>query len=390
MEVQTIDPLVFREVMGHYPTGVVVVTGVHPDGEDLALIIGTFNSVSLDPPMVSFLPMKNSRTFERLRECDSMCINVLTGDQESTGRTIATRRSDKFAGLEIHRSPSGDPILAGSLAWIDVRLNQVVDAGDHWIALCDVLDLAVENPTGPLIFFQGGYGRFIVPSLIARVEEDITGAVRQAETVRSELEAISAELGCEATLLTQVNHEELAAVATAIAPGLDSGSYLGRRIPLVAPLGDMFIAQAAPEVHEQWISRAIKPTEEDVIGFRERLELVRRLGYSVSLRSSAEDHSYSDLTDAIVRYSSGRLTPAEEKQMRQVIARSVCYFPAEELQPGQAYDVGSIAIPVARGLILLASQLPAGVDQAQVLGWVGELRNAADRIEARLEASQVS
>lgn len=201
-----IDPQVFREVMGHYPTGgVVVVTGVHPDGEELALIMGTFNSVSLEPPMVSFMPMKTSGTWERLRECATMCINVLTGDQESLGRTIAMRKKDKLAGLELDRSPSGDPILVGSLAWIDVKLGQVVDAGDHWIALCDVMDLTVENPAGPLIFFQGGYGRFIVPSLIARVEQDITAAVRQAELARADLEELAFGLGVEATLLTKVN-----------------------------------------------------------------------------------------------------------------------------------------------------------------------------------------
>ena len=86
------DKRLFRDVMGHYPTGVVIVTGIHPDGEQLAMVVGTFASVSLEPALVSFLPMKSSRTFDRLRECDSLCINVLTGQQEHVGRTIAGRR----------------------------------------------------------------------------------------------------------------------------------------------------------------------------------------------------------------------------------------------------------------------------------------------------------
>jgi len=156
------DQRLFRDVMGHYPTGVTIVTGVHPAGEQLAMVVGTFASVSLEPALVSFSPMKTSRTFQQLAECDSMCINVLTGHQEHIGRTIAGRKADKFEGLDWHPSPSGAPVLADSLAWIDVRLARTVEAGDHWIALCEVIDLAITNPQAPLIFFQGGYGRFAV------------------------------------------------------------------------------------------------------------------------------------------------------------------------------------------------------------------------------------
>lgn len=386
----TIDPRVFREVMGHYPTGVVVVTGVHPDGEELALIMGTFNSVSLEPPMVSFMPMKTSGTWERLRECETMCINVLTGDQESVGRTIAMRKKDKLAGLELDRSPSGDPVLVDSLAWIDVKLGQVVDAGDHWIALCDVLDLTVENPAGPLIFFQGGYGRFIVPSLIARVEQDITAAVRQAETARGDLERLAFALGAEATLLTKVNENELAAVATATAPGLVNPSYLGRRIPLIAPLGDMVIARSAPEEQEAWIGRALKPSEQEIEQFRGRLRMVDELGYSVSVRAVDLEKSYADLVEATVSYSRGSLTPAEEKQMRQIISGSVACFPNEQLSSGKSYDVGSIAVPVIEGLTLLVSWLPAGRTHQEILEWVEQIKATATTIAQRLGVPQTS
>lgn len=155
-----IDPQVFRDVLGHYPTGVTMVTGVHPDGEHLAMVVGTFTSVSLDPPLVAFMPTRSSRTFERLRECPSLCVNVLTVDQEELVRTLGQRAGKRLEGVEWVPSPSGAPILTDSLAWLDVRLTEVIEAGDHYIALCAVCDLGVRNDTNPLLFFQGGFGRY--------------------------------------------------------------------------------------------------------------------------------------------------------------------------------------------------------------------------------------
>ena len=157
----SIDPAVFREVLGHYPTGVSIVTGVHPDGNVTALVVGTFTSVSIDPPLVAFLPGRGSGPVARLRECPSLCINVLTSGQAQMVGDVAARRQDKLAGVEWHPAPSGAPILAGSLAWLDVRLTDLVEAGDHWIALCEVRDLAVMNARDPLLFLRGGFGAVV-------------------------------------------------------------------------------------------------------------------------------------------------------------------------------------------------------------------------------------
>ena len=129
--ISAIDPGIFRNVMGHYPTGVVVVTGRGDDGSVLAMVVGTFSSVSMDPPLVSFMPMKTSRTFEKMRACESLCINILGGEQEDVVLTIAQRWEDKLAGIDWFPSPSGDPVLADSVAWIDTRISNVVEAGDH-------------------------------------------------------------------------------------------------------------------------------------------------------------------------------------------------------------------------------------------------------------------
>src|SRR5690606_14707737 len=74
----------FRSVLGSYPTGVAVVTGIDKQGEPIGMVVGTFTSVSIDPPLVAFLPMKTSRTFQILREdSDTFCINILAADQEN-------------------------------------------------------------------------------------------------------------------------------------------------------------------------------------------------------------------------------------------------------------------------------------------------------------------
>lgn len=156
----TIDPLVLRGVLSHYPTGVVLVTGTHPDGTDIALVVGTFLSVSLEPPLVAFLAMQGSGSFAQLQHCPSICVNILGAHQEPAARAIASRRVDKLEGFEVGRSPAGNPVLGGSLAWIDVEITDVTPAGDHFLVMCSVLDLAVLQECAPLLFSQGGYGRF--------------------------------------------------------------------------------------------------------------------------------------------------------------------------------------------------------------------------------------
>ena len=72
----------FRTILGHYPTCVVVVTALDAAGSPTGMTVGSFTSVSLDPPMIGFLPTRDSRSFRRLRGATSFCVNVLAADQE--------------------------------------------------------------------------------------------------------------------------------------------------------------------------------------------------------------------------------------------------------------------------------------------------------------------
>jgi flavin reductase (DIM6/NTAB) family NADH-FMN oxidoreductase RutF len=95
-----IDPKTFRGVLGHVPTGVVVVTAIDTDGAPAGLAIGSFTSVSLDPALVAFLPDKSSSSFPKIREAGRFCVNVLAATQESVCRSFATKGTDKFAGID--------------------------------------------------------------------------------------------------------------------------------------------------------------------------------------------------------------------------------------------------------------------------------------------------
>lgn len=151
------DSARFRQVLGHFPTGVCVVAGFH-EGQPVGLAIGSFFSVSLDPPLVGFCAGKSSSTWPKLRDAGTYCISILADDQEDISRVFASKEADKFAGLGWERSPLGSPRIAGALAWIDCELHDVHDGGDHAIAVGAVHDLHVDREGGPLVFYRGGYG----------------------------------------------------------------------------------------------------------------------------------------------------------------------------------------------------------------------------------------
>ena len=161
MSAPTFDSAKYRQVLGHHPTGVTVITAM-ADDEPVGLAVGSFSSVSLEPPLVGFFATHTSSTWPKIRDAGTFCVNVLGEDQEEVCRRFAMSGGDKFAGLGWSPSALGSPLLDGALAWIDCDLDQVVDAGDHVLVLGAVRDLGVGHDGGPLVFFRGGYGRFAI------------------------------------------------------------------------------------------------------------------------------------------------------------------------------------------------------------------------------------
>lgn len=158
----TFDSARYRQVLGHFPTGVTVITAI-ADGEPVGLAVGSFCSVSLDPPLVAFFPGAGSSSWPKIEAAGVFCVNILGEDQEELCRRFASKDDDKFAGLGWSSAPgTGSPLLHGVIAWVDCDIESVTETGDHFCVLGRVRDLAVAHDGGPLVFFRGGYGRFAV------------------------------------------------------------------------------------------------------------------------------------------------------------------------------------------------------------------------------------
>jgi 3-hydroxy-9,10-secoandrosta-1,3,5(10)-triene-9,17-dione monooxygenase reductase component len=157
---EPIDGATFRRVLSHYPTGVCVVTAIEPDGNPAAMVVGSFTSVSLDPPLVAFFPDRSSTSWPRIERAGKFCVNVLASNQKDLCSRFAARGADKFAGLEYELSHRGSPVLGDVVAWIDCTLEAIHEAGDHLIVLGRVLELDIARADRPLLFFRGKYGKF--------------------------------------------------------------------------------------------------------------------------------------------------------------------------------------------------------------------------------------
>lgn len=155
-----IDPTRFRSVLGHYPTGVCVVSGLPDCGRAAGLVVGSFTSVSLEPPLVGFFAGKWSSSWPRIRTSGRFCVNVLGSDQLDLAHRFSSTGEDKFAGVSHSTSRHGLPILDGAVAAIECEVLDERDAGDHLMILGRVIALDILRTADPLLFFRGRYGTF--------------------------------------------------------------------------------------------------------------------------------------------------------------------------------------------------------------------------------------
>ncbi len=152
-----VSPSVMRDVLGHFVSGIVVVTAACPEGL-MGFTCQSFASLSLDPPLVSFAPARTSSPWPRIRATGTFCVNVLAADHQELSVGFARSGVDKFDGVAWRRGPSGAPVLDGVSAWIDCSLWNEYDGGDHTIAVGRVLDLGADPERLPLLYYRGRYG----------------------------------------------------------------------------------------------------------------------------------------------------------------------------------------------------------------------------------------
>ncbi|MGH7876768.1 MAG: flavin reductase family protein [Candidatus Dormibacteraceae bacterium] len=147
----------YRHVLGHFATGVAVVTTKH-ESKPIGMTVQAFSALSLDPPMVLFCARRGSRSWSRIEAVGHLCVNLLSQDQEQLAMRFATTKIDKFESVAWTPSEgSGSPILTAALAWIDCRIVATHPGGDHQVVICEVNDLGAEPSRRPLLFYRSEY-----------------------------------------------------------------------------------------------------------------------------------------------------------------------------------------------------------------------------------------
>jgi 3-hydroxy-9,10-secoandrosta-1,3,5(10)-triene-9,17-dione monooxygenase reductase component len=153
-----IDPLVFRQALGQFATGVTIVTTRAPDGTPVGLTANSFTSLSLDPPLVLWSLARSARSREVFESSEHFAIHVLGADQLELSMRFASRSDTKFAGLMMAEGHGGVPLLANCAARFQCRKTEAIDGGDHRIYIGEVLELD-HCACEPLLFHAGQYGR---------------------------------------------------------------------------------------------------------------------------------------------------------------------------------------------------------------------------------------
>ncbi|OWT61721.1 flavin reductase family protein [Candidimonas nitroreducens] len=148
------DPKQFRGALGAFATGITVVTARSPNGQDFGLTATSFNSVSLDPPMILWSLDRGSSNAEAFSKVDAFAIHVLAADQEHICKQFSTKGIDRFAGIDCTRGQAGMPLITDCAAVFECRIAHRYDGGDHIIIVGEVLSYVATHKS-PLIFYRG-------------------------------------------------------------------------------------------------------------------------------------------------------------------------------------------------------------------------------------------
>ena len=152
-----VDGSAMRKVLGHFASGVAVVTALDRAGP-VGFTCQSLTSLSLDPPLVSLAPARTSSAWSTIRSVGTFGVNILAEDHQRYSAQFARRDVDRFAGVGWSAGPGGAPLLHGVVAWVACDLEHEYDGGDHTIAVGRVRGLGTGRGVAPLLFHRGGYG----------------------------------------------------------------------------------------------------------------------------------------------------------------------------------------------------------------------------------------
>jgi flavin reductase (DIM6/NTAB) family NADH-FMN oxidoreductase RutF/DNA-binding IclR family transcriptional regulator len=333
----------FRRVLGHFPTGVAAITASAGPGSVAAMIVGSFVSISLDPPLVGFFASRDSKSFAGLRNVRSFCVNLLSAEQDQLSRVLASHDDDKFDSVRWRRAPSGSPIVEGVVGWIDCTVEATYEIGDHVLVVGRVAELEIEQPGTPLVFFRGAYGSFAAPSALVPPETMLIRQIRIAELARAEMDHVSADLGAECLAIAAVG-DELVLVAAGTRPRSRSiKTRVGQRMPFVPPMGALFVAWASEAAVDAWLGRDASPLDAGRRqAYLDAVHRVRSRGWSLGLgddRHSQLEHLFGSTTREAIPSDVG-------PDARRLIEGLESRYEPPDLRPGVEYDVRNLSVPV--------------------------------------------
>lgn len=200
------DKHAFRSALGTFVTGVTIVTARDSDGDPVGLTANSFNSVSLDPPMVLWSLALSSGSLPVFRDAEGWAVHVLAADQQDMSNRFATSGADKFAGLDPADGPEGAPLIPGCAARFGCRARFEYEGGDHAIFLGEVIDFD-RSEAEPLIYHGGSYGRVMPRGSGSAASND--GSAEYRDLIKSGRVRRHPDGSLEITELGRVDYQRL-------------------------------------------------------------------------------------------------------------------------------------------------------------------------------------
>ena len=203
-----LDPRAFRTALGSFVTGVTIVTTCDAAGVDTGLTANSFNSVSLDPPLILWSLALNATTLPAFRQAEWWAVHILAAEQEALSGQFASKGTDRFEGVALSRGPGGIPLLEGCAARFICRTAFEYEGGDHAIFVGQVTDF--DHGGGlPLVYHGGRYSR-VLPGGAHAVDEALGRVGRAGRALAAELDALS--VASRATLYARMAGEDAASL----------------------------------------------------------------------------------------------------------------------------------------------------------------------------------
>lgn len=151
-----IDQKLFREALGQFATGITVITTLDQSNQPLGFTANSFNSVSLDPPLVLWSLAKTASTYHEFIGAEKFGIHILAEDQTDLSNRFASTADNRFQNLE-YQLTNGIPLLTGCLARFQCGLENIYEGGDHSIFVARVLELDMNSELDALVYHRGSY-----------------------------------------------------------------------------------------------------------------------------------------------------------------------------------------------------------------------------------------